>query len=75
MVSKDFIETIGILIAIFLVIILISSILLLPTKIVSYQVDVLYVDIENTTINVPYEDIEEYAKLILCFTTFNNKPF
>ena len=64
MVSKDFIETVSVLVAIFLVTILISGALLLPTKIVSYQVDIPYVDIENMTIDIPYEDIEEYVKLI-----------
>ena len=40
---------------------LIAGIILLPTKTVSYQVEVPYIDTETYTVEVPYEDIEEYT--------------
>jgi len=38
-----------------------SGVILLPTKVVSYQIEVPYIDKETYTVQVPYEDIEEYT--------------
>ena len=38
-----------------------TGILLLPTKVVSYQVEVPYIGKEQYTVEVPYEDVEEYT--------------
>lgn len=42
-------------------VLLIAGAILLPTKAVSYQVEVPYIDKEQYTVEVPYEDIEEYV--------------
>src|SRR3989338_5695799 len=39
---------------------IIAMIILLPTKVVSHQVEVPYIDKEQYSVEVPYEDIEEY---------------
>ena len=38
----------------------ITAIIVLPTKVLSYQVEVPYIDKEQYTVEVPYEDVEEY---------------
>lgn len=38
-----------------------AGILLLPTKVMSYTVEVPYIDTEKYTVEVPYEDVEEYT--------------
>ena len=43
------------------ILLIISAIILLPTKVVSYQVEVPYIDTEQYTVEVPYEDVEEYT--------------
>ena len=42
------------------ILLIISAIILLPTKVVSYQVEVPYINTEQYTVEVPYEDVEEY---------------
>ena len=48
-------------ITVFGVLLILTSIILLPTKVLSYQVEVPYIDKEQYTIEVPYEDVEEYT--------------
>jgi len=43
------------------VLLVISGVILLPTKVVSYQIEVPYIDKETYTVQVSYEDIEEYT--------------
>ena len=45
---------------VFGVLLVVTAIILLPTKVFSYQVEVPYIDKEQYTIEVPYEDVEEY---------------
>lgn len=46
---------------VFAVFLVIAGVILLPTKVVSYQVQVPYTSTETYTEEVPYEDIEEYT--------------
>lgn len=46
---------------VFSILLLLAGAILLPTKVVSYQVEVPYIDKEQYTVDVPYEDIEEYV--------------
>src|SRR3989338_5875751 len=46
---------------VFGVLLVIAGILFLPTKVLSYQVEVPYIATEKYTIEVPYEDVEEYT--------------
>lgn len=46
---------------VFVSLLIITGIILLPTKVLSYQVEVPYIDKEQYTIEVPYEDVEEYT--------------
>lgn len=46
------------------VLLIIAGAILLPTKVVSYQIEVPYIDKETYTVQVPYEDIEEYTVLV-----------
>ena len=39
----------------------VSLAVLLPSKVVTYSVEVPYIDTEKYTVQVPYEDIEEYV--------------
>jgi len=43
------------------VLLVIAGIILLPTKVLSYQIEVPYIDKETYTVQVPYEDVEEYT--------------
>ena len=43
------------------ILIIIAGVILLPTKVVSYQIEVPYIDKETYTVQVSYEDIEEYT--------------
>src|SRR3989344_4665871 len=45
---------------VFGVLLVIAGVLLLPTKVMSYAVEVPYIDTEKYTVEVPYEDVEEY---------------
>ena len=40
---------------------IVSAVLLLPSEVVTYTVEVPYIDTEDYTVQVPYEDIEEYV--------------
>lgn len=51
------------------IILLLSGAILLPTKVMSYQVDVPYIDIEKYDADVPYEDVEEYVAQVPYETT------
>ncbi len=53
------------------IILLLSGAILLPTKVMSYQVDVPYIDIEKYNADVPYEDVEEYVAQVPYETTEN----
>ena len=46
---------------VFLILLGIAAGVLLPTKVVSYQVEVPYTEKEQYTVQVPYEDVEEYT--------------
>ena len=46
---------------VFGILLAIAGVLLLPTKAVSYQIEVPYIDTEKYTVEVPYEDVEEYT--------------
>lgn len=46
---------------IFGVLIILTSVLLLPTKAVSYQIEVPYIETEQYTTEVPYETVEPYT--------------
>ena len=39
----------------------IVGVILLPTKVISYQIEVPYIDKEQYSVQVPYEDVEEYT--------------
>ncbi|MBL7055431.1 hypothetical protein ISS07_00800 [Candidatus Woesearchaeota archaeon] len=43
------------------VLLIIAIAIILPTKAVSYKVEVPYIDTEQYTVDVPYEDVEEYT--------------
>ena len=49
---------------IFSIFIIILGILLLPTRVLSYTLEVPYIDKEKYTVEVPYEDIEEYVEKV-----------
>lgn len=50
---------------------ILSLIILFPTKVVSYQVDVPYIDTEKYDVQVPYEDIESFTAQVPYETTEN----
>jgi len=47
----------------------VAAVLLLPTKIVQYNVEIPYITLEEYTIQEPYEDIEEYVERVSYETT------
>ena len=46
---------------IFIALIILTSVLLLPTKVVSYQIEVPSIETEQYSIDVPYETVEPYT--------------
>jgi predicted nucleic acid-binding Zn ribbon protein len=46
---------------IYIYLLLLFVLILFPTKVLSYQVEVPYIDTEQYNVNVPYEDVEEYV--------------
>lgn len=52
-------------------VVLILGVILIPTKVVSYQEEVQYIDTEQYTVNVPYEAIEEEVVRVPYKTTEN----
>lgn len=50
---------------------LLSLIVLVPTKVVSYQVEVPYIDTEKYDVQVPYEDIETFTAQVPYETSEN----
>lgn len=48
-------------IIVFASLLIITSFIVFPTKVMSYQVEVPFIDKEQYTVEVPYEDVEEYT--------------